>query len=429
MLGIPRRNRTLSLFIVVLSSVCFWPLAASAVDLGQASDGRSEVKTIQLIEGSQKVIRRGQRVVRVAVGNPAVADVNVLNTRDLLITGHKAGSTTFMVWAKGAAVPEEFRIVVGSPFDPAIKVPNRLGAIQTQVMTDIKIAEVSRTALRQFGINLFPADPNHGPLRPNAITRPGTLASATPVAPLTLTSTTGFLPISDAFNLLFFDSEGDDGAILSVLERNGLARVLAEPSLVAMSGQSASFLAGGEFPIPVQQGSSGAGGGGITVEFKQFGVRLTLTPTVLGNERIALKVAPEVSELDFTAGINAGGVSVPALTVRRTETTVELGNGESFVISGLVSQSMKANVDKVPYLGNLPILGSFFRSTRFEREDKELVMVVSPTLVKPFKRGAQLPALPGSELDEYNPSSGELILYEDGSFDENNYGFSRFLNK
>src|SRR6185295_1696247 len=153
--------------------------------------------------------------------------------------------------------------------------------------------------------------------------------------------------------------------------QRGLVHVLAEPSLVAMSGQTASFLAGGEFPVPVQQGSGGGAGtgsnGGITIEFKEFGVRLQLTPTVLANDRIVLRVAPEVSELNFNAAITTGGVQVPALTVRRTETTVELGDGDSFLISGLVSKNSIANVDKIPCLGSLPIIGAFFRSNRFDR--------------------------------------------------------------
>lgn len=399
-------------------------LALPAIAVDELGPATSEVRTIQIIEGSQKLIRRGQRVQRVAVGNPEIADVNVLNTRDLMITGNKRGSTTLMVWTRGASTPEEFRIVVGSPFDPAITVPNRLGAIQTQVQTDIKIAEVSRSALRQFGINYW----GIGGANDSAVTlsQPGTFSGVSGSgAGAVFNSPTGFLPIGDAFNLLISDSDFERFGVISLLERQGLARVLAEPSLVAMSGQPASFLAGGEFPIPVQQSSGSGGGGGITVEFKEFGVRLTLTPTVLGNERIVLKVAPEVSELDFTASVNAGGVAVPALTVRRTETTVELGNGESFVISGLVSQNTMANVDKVPWIGNVPVLGAFFRSTVFQRDDRELIMVVSPNLVRPLKRGTPTPPLPGSELDGFNPDSTDLIFFEDGSFDENNYGFSR----
>ncbi len=173
---------------------------------------------------------------------------------------------------------------------------------------------------------------------------------------------------------------------LSVLESQGLARTLAEPSLTAMSGQSASFLAGGEFPFPVVQ-NGGSGVNSITIEFKEFGIRLNLTPTVLARDRIALKVAPEVSQLDYTNGISLNGITVPGLDVRRTETTVELGDGESFVISGLVSSELVNNVSKVPWIGDVPVLGAFFRNTSISRQDRELIMVVTPHLVRPLRQG------------------------------------------
>jgi pilus assembly protein CpaC len=209
-------------------------------------------------------------------------------------------------------------------------------------------------------------------------------------------------------------------AVLDILESRGLARVLAEPSLVAMSGQTATFLAGGEFPVPVSQG--GAVAGGISVEYKEFGVRLSLSPTVLARDRIALKIAPEVSDLDFSAGIQIGGVSVPALKVRRTDTTVELGDGETFLISGLVSSNLISSIDKLPGLGDIPILGALFKSSNLEREDRELIMVVTPRLVRPMAKEARLPKMPGAEYDRYDPSWGRTILLENGDFDA---GFSR----
>ncbi len=151
-------------------------------------------------------------------------------------------------------------------------------------------------------------------------------------------------------------------------------------------------------------------------------MRLSLTPTVLSRNRIGLKVAPEVSDLDFSAGIQIGGVAVPALSVRRTETTIELGDGESFVISGLISSSLSDQVDKLPWLGSIPVLGAFFKSNNFERKDRELIMIVTPHLVRPMARGAPLPKLPGSEYDRYHPSAARSIFLESGDFDS---GFSR----
>ncbi|HZP11892.1 MAG TPA: type II and III secretion system protein family protein, partial [Nevskiaceae bacterium] len=181
--------------------------------------------------------------------------------------------------------------------------------------------------------------------------------------------------------------------------------------------------AGGEFPVPVSQG--GANIGSVTIQYKEFGVRLSLTPTVLARDRIALKVAPEVSDLNFSAGIQVSGVAVPALNVRRTDTTIELGDGETFVISGLVSNNLLSNVDKVPWLGDIPVIGALFRSSRINREDKELIMVVTPHLVRPLARGAPQPPLPGSRYDEYRPGAASFIFLENGNFNSTPSGYSR----
>jgi pilus assembly protein CpaC len=242
-----------------------------------------------------------------------------------------------------------------------------------------------------------------------AIGSPGTLSGVgTGGSGFTLNSSSGFLPLNNAFNLIVGNSGSGFLSALSILEANGFAYTLAEPSLTAISGQSATFLAGGEFPVPIRTG--GGADSSITIQFKEYGVRLMLTPTVLDANRIFLKVSPEVSELDFNNAVQTGGVAVPGLRVRRTDTSISLGDGESFVISGLVSRNTLSNVDKLPGLGNIPILGAFFRSTRFDVEDKELLMVVTPYLVRPIARDANLPALPGGNLREYQPSFSELFF-------------------
>lgn len=414
----------------------------------------AEGPVIRVEVGTHKLLREKVPVKRLAVGDPTIADVNVINGRELLITGRKLGVTSLLVWPKSADAPREFRIRVGDVQDPAKltkadpelagasiergasldgKLPNLLAyrrakaASETgklvdqsavegefQVMTEIKIAEVNRSTAKRYGLNLDYAR--------NGID--GDVSFSSPVVPTDL--------ITSAFNLLVTPTNiGNNetiGGLLSILESRGVVRILAEPNLTVMSGQTATFLAGGEFPVPVNQSGSGTGGqAAITVAFKEFGVRLPVTPTVLSRERISLKVAPEVSDLDFSAGIQIGGVSVPALTVRRTETTVELGDGESFVIAGLVSNNLIANVDKVPGLGDIPILGAFFKSVRYDRSEKELVMIVTPHLVRPLAREAKLPPLPGAKYDAYKPGFGKLILGESGDFDESSstFGFSR----
>ncbi len=407
-------------------------------------------------QNTHRLQRADGEVSRVAVGNPAIADVNVINRREVLITGKALGVTSLMIWSKGMAAPREYRIRVGAVKvavpDPELsravidegrslsgQLPNLLAhrrakvatqlpadgqvsdrsavALETQVMTQVKISDISRSTLQKYGLNFLV---NRGTT--GAVLSPGGFTSATRGASgYEVNASDGIAaPISDAFNLIVGDGSKNILGVLSLLESKGLARTLAEPSLVSTSGQTASYLAGGEFPVPVSQG--GATAGGISVQYKEFGVRLTIAPTILARDRIALKVAPEVSDLDFTAGIQIGGVSVPALRVRRTDTTVELGDGESFVISGLVSSNLTNNVDKVPWLGDVPVLGALFKSTSIEREDRELIMVVTPHLVRPLARDARLPPLPGSRYDDYRPSAAQVFFMETGDFES---GFSR----
>jgi pilus assembly protein CpaC len=171
--------------------------------------------------------------------------------------------------------------------------------------------------------------------------------------------------------------------------------VLAEPTLVALSGQNASFLAGGEIPVPVPQAL-----GATSIEYKPYGIGLTLTPTVLSPQRIALKVAPEASQLDYTNAVTISGVSVPAITTRRAETTVELGDGESFVIGGLIDRETSSNVNKVPLLGDLPVIGAFFKQLQYQQNDEELVIIVTPHLVSPLAKNATLPTTPGEQSEQ-----------------------------
>ena len=200
--------------------------------------------------------------------------------------------------------------------------------------------------------------------------------------------------------------------MINALEGSGFAYTLARPSLVALSGQSATFLAGGEVPIPVPS----SGSDNVSIEYKEFGIRLTLTPTVIGRDRILLKVAPEVSELDYTNAVTIAGTAVPGLNIRRTDTSISLGDGESFVISGLISSRNSSQVNKFPGLGDIPVLGAFFRDSNISREDKELLMIVTPHLVQPLAANAQMPNLPGENLRNYDPNWYRLYFLENGNF-------------
>ncbi len=440
-----------------ISAVLALLVSIAGANAQSTSGGSSRGGVLTVEEGTHRLLQQSN-VQRVAVGQTDIADVAVISRKELLITGKKQGVTSLLIWYANSAETATYKLVVTAVTDPlspsesdedvaSVRVtPDRLDgrlsnlrshararslagenavdtsyvALPGQVLTEIRIAEISRSTLKEFGFNLL-LNRIDGSV---AVTRPGTLSSATLGAPpngeapftepVVFGSDSGFLPLKNAFNIVLGNASRDVLGFLSLLENQGLVRTLAEPSLVASSGQTASFLAGGEFPVPISQGGSN---GAVTIEYKEFGVRLSLTPTVLSRDRISLRVAPEVSELDFTAGVSIGGTSVPALAVRRTDTVVELGDGESFVVSGLVSRSMMANVDKVPFIGDIPILGAFFRSSRYDKEERELVMVVTPHLVSAIPAGAEKPALPGEEYDQYDPGFGELLFEEKGRFD------------
>ena len=282
-------------------------------------------------------------------------------------------------------------------------------ATPLQVNLQVRFAEVSRSLVRTLGANLATVDSTGGfqfgvtngsqpsVLVPGAplgvgVTRPG--ASSIPGAGIG--STLGF-----AGQLLGLDI----GAALDLAETQGLVTTLSQPNLTALSGETAQFLAGGEFPIPLAQGL-----GTTTIEYKNYGVSLAYTPTVLANGRISIRVRPEVSELSTQGAVNLNGFQVPALITRRAETTVELGSGQSFMIAGLLSTNAQNSIEKAPGLGDVPILGNLFRSTSFRRGETELVIVVTPYLVKPID-GSRI-ALPTDGYQSPNTAQTLFGYYE-----------------
>jgi len=348
-----------SLPVLLMGCFMLFLLALLCAPLMAKAD--SMEKVMRLAPGDQRVLSFPGRVTRVATSDPEVAAVAVSSSTELLLTAKDEGSSVLSVWMKGLDQPLRSTVVIAATAGNALP-------FGTQVQTDIRILEVSRSELNSFGFeysNLFDG----------GNTQMG-IASPT---------------VTEGFNL--FRLGKNSTTIINALESGGFAYTLAEPSLTALSGQTASFLSGGEFPVPTRGGS---GGDSIQVEYKNFGIGLALTPTVIDGNQIILKVAPEVSELDYSSGVETGGVSVPGLRVRRSETTVSLAPGETFIISGLVSRNTTNSSDRVPGLGNLPILGAFFRSGRIEKEDKEMVMVVTPYLVSP--KASTLPpgTLPGA---------------------------------
>jgi len=276
---------------------------------------------------------------------------------------------------------------------------NRLKtAVPLQVTLKVRIAEVNRSLLKKVGVNLLANDSTSGFRFGLAqgegifLPSPGqTSDQAGQVIRSTIGST-----ISASGKLFGLDLISS----LDLAQTDGLITILAEPNLTALSGETASFLAGGEFPIPVSQGL-----GSVAIEYKQFGVGLAFTPIVLADGRISMRVRPEVSELSDSGAIKLGDVQVPALITRRAETTVELGSGQSFMIAGLLKNTNTNSINKAPFLGDLPILGMLFRSTSFKRDESELVIIVTPYLVRPVSRQLVTPA------DGYRaPTDAEINL-------------------
>ncbi|GAB2803801.1 type II and III secretion system protein family protein [Comamonas piscis] len=438
-----------------LASAAWLPLLVSglAVQAQTVAPAANGAQPLALVQGQQQLFKPGIAIARIAIGDPAVLDVQVLGElpqtgkpaagkaagqrparhAELLLTPKTAGSTTLMVWPSQGE-PQTWNVVVSGPrlllerrlssmpeharaeAELAVMAPkgtpladrSQIDVRSNTVQVDVQVVEFKKSAMRRAGVQLNSGGANDHGFQFGVYT-PGSNGSISGSSTGGSGSGTdgGTSAIASAMNLVLGFGRAFSGrgitAQLGFLEGNGLARVLAKPTLVAQSGQTASFLAGGEIPIPVPSGGSNS----ISIQYKEFGVKLQLTPTILSNERIALKVAPEASDLDYTQGVTINDISVPALRTRRADTFVELADGESFVIGGLVSRSTLSNVNKVPLLGDLPILGTFFKNLNYSQEETELVIIVTPRLVQPLPAGTNLEALlPGAQQEL--PNAGRV---------------------
>jgi pilus assembly protein CpaC len=262
-----------------------------------------------------------------------------------------------------------------------------------QVRLKVQIIEIDRSKLAQFGINLFSEGKNSSNVTTGQFPSTQTYTPGSGTTPATLTT-------SNPLNLFLYSSSLNIGLTIQDLAGKQIAQILAEPTITTLSGQKASFLSGGEFPFPVVQGSSG-GLTSITIQFRPYGVKVDFTPIVNGDRTIQLKVAPEVSALDYTNAVTISGYTVPAISTRRAETQVELRDGQSFAISGLLDHRTTDIFNKMPGIGDVPILGQLFRSKNVTRSVVELMVVVTPTIVDPLNDAASpaLPKLPVPILD------------------------------
>jgi pilus assembly protein CpaC len=401
---------------------------------------------ILLTVGKSIIIGSVEQIKRVSIATPEIADATVLTPRQLYVVGKSAGTTNLTLW-KGNEVfaiadlivspdlsqlkqkiheilPDEKDIQVTATHDRITlsgtvsstanlsqvlaladsfsgkkggeggKVINLLEVAGVhQVMLEVRVSEMSRSLLKELGINF------------SYVSKGGTNLGIGTLKGLATASTVSAtnLGISASVNALFrFLGGGATWTMfIDALREDGLLKVLAEPTLITLSGKNASFLAGGEFPVPIPQ-SVGGGTSTITIEFKSFGVGLNFTPTVLSNGKINMQVNPEVSELDFSNAVSFQGFVIPGLTTRRVSTTVELADGQSFAIAGLLQDNVRTASDRYPFFGDIPILGALFRSQSFKKSETELIVIVTPHLVKPLDLSKQtLPTDQYIEPDDF----------------------------
>ena len=441
------------LIIWVLSPTALLAQAPPAPPVEGAVGVELEATPVSLLVGRSTVIDTGSPIARVSLTSADIADALVTSPNQLLLNGKMPGTISMFVWQRGGAlrryevavqrdlarlqgqlkelfpsqaieahsngrqivlsgtVPD--KDIVARVVDVAagyverredvvtlLALPPAQPARSNQVLLRVRFAEVSRSALTELGVSFFtgPTGIRNTLGRITTQQFPSTQfqemewskSSSDFGAPVD--SASGKFTFSDFLNFFVLSEKYDLGLLLRALQTRGLFQSLAEPNLVAESGKEASFLAGGEFPIPIAQGSGA--NIGISVQFKEFGVRLTFTPTVIG-ERVHLKVRPEVSVLDFNNAVVFSGFRIPALTTRRTETELELNNGQTFAIAGLLNNSMTQTLAKVPGIGDIPILGYLFRSKAARKDQTELVVMITPQILEQGSFGVtnQLPRL------------------------------------
>jgi pilus assembly protein CpaC len=423
-------------------ALCAGLLGAFAPALAYSQARQAEViggstQTLQIEVSKGNLIRLDRSAGTAFIADPNIADIQVKSSRLVYIFGKKPGETTFYAVDENEQMLANFRIVVthnlsrlrsslrGALPEGGVNVDSIEGTVvlsgsvnspveaedarrlaasylpanqevlnrvrvegSNQINLRVRVAEVSRQVVKQLGFNWDAAFSNSnflfGIAQGVPVTSAGSFLTRNPAA-ITSGAQGNVNNLFSAYRSENFNTN----ALVDALEAEGLVTVLAEPNLTALTGEAASFLAGGEFPIPVAQDST-SGGNTITVQFKQFGVSLAFVPTILNDKRINLRVRPEVSQLSSEGAVSFSNIQIPALTTRRAETTVELGSGQSFAIAGLLQNNTQHDISRFPGLGDLPILGALFRSDRFRRNETELVIIVTPYLVRPVSTATRL---------------------------------------
>ena len=402
----------------------------------QTSSAES-AQTLHVLVGRSLVITSATRIKRVSLADPAIAEAIVVSPTQVLLNGKAPGGVSLIIWDESGQ-SQAFEVSVDidvmglsqkihevfpsepvqvTTSGPVVMLSGRVSSTEVadkildvvknvapkvtsflevpatpndEISLQVRFAEVNRQAISQYGVNLFRTFGSNMPMATSTqeFSPPslGSLTTTSTSGSTTTTSTSGqnTFQLSDLLNIFIFRPDINLGATIQALQEHNLLQILAEPNLITQSGKEASFLAGGQFPYPVLQSVSSGTSGAITIQFKEFGVRLTFTPTVTSDGLIHLKVQPEVSSLDFTNAVTLQGFLIPALATDRVQSEMELRDGQSFAIAGLLDKRVTQQLEKIPGIGDIPILGKLFQSRSTNKSDNELIIVVTPHIVQPL---------------------------------------------
>jgi pilus assembly protein CpaC len=407
----------------------------NAITTQEATEAKLPAKDLGIIVGRSIIVDSPAQIIRVAVANPDLVETVAVNPHELLINGKVPGQTTMILWTEGnqrrvfdlnitanSTHLDAVRLQLSNEFpgqkmeivmenetvflrgtakdittaQRAATIAGTLGkvinllhvdvpGIEPQILIKVRFADVDRTATSQFAVNLFST---------GATNTIGSLSTGQSTTPVVNGTSTGTYSISDALNIFLFRNDLNLGTTIQALQTKGLLQILAEPNLLAVEGKPASFLSGGEFPFPTVQG--GAASGAVSISFRKYGVSIDFVAHITPRGTIRLQVTPEVSSLDFANAVVIDGFNVPALATRRINTEVELGSGQSFAIAGMLDNRFTETMNRIPGLANIPVLGKIFESRTKNRSNSELLVIVTPELVKavPADQAPQL-EMPG----------------------------------
>ena len=457
---IPVFEKVPPLAVLLFSAICLGQQPATEQTQSQAPVASESPAPLRVMVGKSLLINTTDRLKRVSVTDPDVADALVVTATQVLVHGRSPGEVSLLIWDEyersrsfdlrvdvdvTAAAEEIKRIFPDEQIDVSASrsaivlsghvttedVTKHAGMVAgaysknvinvlsfgpvgaQEILLEVKFAEVDRTAVTQLGVNLF--SPGTGNTVGTTTTGQFGGFQISRGAETTGGTTTGSssqtnINLNQALNLFLFRTDINLGAVVQALQQKNLLQILAEPNLIAVNGKEASFLAGGEFPFPIVQ--PGQGFTAVTIQFREFGVKLKFTPVIMPNNNIHLQVVPEVSQLDFTNALTISGFTVPALSTRRAQTEFEVQDGQSFVIAGLMDNRVTDQYSKVPGLGDIPILGNLFRSKNAQKSATELVVLctvhrISPSNEAPGKPKYPKPFLDKGKFDGAAPGSGK----------------------